>query len=104
MCEKYIFETESTRDMELVLARYKMISILEDFNEWRRSIYKGYDNDIKYLCNGKLYSFVEFEKNKNDFPKDENGFIKNLKSVYVDTDIINKIDDLLYEIQHLLYY
>lgn len=60
--DKYIFETESTREMELITSRHKLISVLDDINDWRRNIYKGYDNNLKILCNGKLYTFISFRK------------------------------------------
>lgn len=102
--DKYIFETESTREMELITSRHKLISVLDDINDWRRNIYKGYDNNLKILCNGKLYTPIELEEAKDELPKDEHGLIKDTKEVYLADDLINSIDDLLYDIKHLLDY
>lgn len=102
MKNKYIFETNSLNEMELVINRQKMFSVLEDIKNWRRELYKGYDSNIKYLCNGKLYSFEEYIKNEESFPKNEQGFTKDLKMVYTTNELINKIDYFLSEVKHLL--
>ena len=104
MNDKYIFATKSLKEMELVLNRHKLLSILEDIKAWRRELYKGYDNNIKYLCNGKLYDFYELEQSRDELPRDEYGIIKDCQSIYLESDLINKIDDLLYDINYLLDY
>ena len=102
MNNKYIFETESSREMELVSSRHKILSVLDDIKNWRREIYKGYDNNLRYLYNGKLYTFTELEAARDKLPKDEHGFLKDCKHVYLENDLIDKIDDLLYEVNYLL--
>ena len=104
MNDKYIFETESTREIELVASRYKLLSVLDDIKNWRRELYKGYDNNLRYLCDGKLYTFTELEKARDALPKDEHGLLKDCKQVYLDDDLIDKIDDLLSEVDYLLDY
>lgn len=89
--------------MELVSARHKILSVLDDIKNWRRELYKGYDNNLRILCNGKLYTYTEFESARDELPKDEHGLIKNCKHVYLDDDLINKIDYLLSEVDYLLY-
>jgi len=37
-----------------------------------------------------------------DLPRDEDGFVTDCKSFYLSNDIIDKIDDLLYEVKDLL--
>ena len=49
MNDKYIFETESAREMELVLYRHKILSVLEDIKNWRRELYKGYNKNLE-IC------------------------------------------------------
>ena len=102
MNDKYTFETESSREMEIVASRHKILSVLNDIKKWRRELYKGYDNNIRILCNGKLYTYTEFEKVRDELPKDEHGLIKGCKHVYLDNDLIDKIDHLLSEINYLL--
>lgn len=34
---------------------------------WRRGLYKGYDNNVRILCNGKLYTHTEFEEAIDEF-------------------------------------
>ena len=65
MNDKYIFETESSREMELVSSRHKIMSVLEEIKNWRRELYKGYDNNDRILFNGKLYTYNEFEETKD---------------------------------------
>ena len=62
MNDKYVFETESSREMEIVASRHKILSVLDDIKNWRRELYKGYDNNVRILCNGKLYTYTEFEE------------------------------------------
>lgn len=104
MNDKYIFETESSREMEIVVSRHKILSVLDDIKNWRRELYKGYDNNVRILCNGKLYTYTEFEETRNELLKDEHGLIKGCKHVYLDNDLIDKIDDLLSEVNYLLDY
>ena len=102
MNDKYIFETESSREMELVSSRHKILSVLDDIKNQRRELYKGYDNNLRYLCNGKLYTFTELEEVREELPKDEHGFLKNCKHVYLENELIDKIDDMLSDINYLL--
>lgn len=104
MNDKYVFETESSRKMEIVASRHKILSVLDDIKNWRRELYKGYDNNVRILCNGKLYTYTEFEKAIDELPKDEHGLIKDCKHVYSDNDLIDKIDDFLSEVNYLLDY
>ena len=41
MNDKYVFETESSREMEIVASRHKILSVLDDIKNWRRELYKG---------------------------------------------------------------
>ena len=104
MNDKYVFETKSSREMELVASRHKLLSVLYDIKNWRRELYKGYDNNVKILCNGKIYTFTEFNESIDELPKDENGLIKDCIHIYFDDDLINKIDELLSEVNYLLDY
>ena len=52
MNNKYIFETDDLNEMNLVVNKYKLLNALEELKSWRRDLYKGYDNEIKYLGNG----------------------------------------------------
>ena len=102
MNDKYTFETESSREMEIVASRHKILSVLNDIKNWRRELYKGYDNNVRVLYNGKLYTHNEFEESRDELSKDEKGIIKDCKHVYLDNDLIDKIDTLLSEVNHLL--
>lgn len=59
MNDKYVFETESSREMEIVASRHKILSVLDDIKNWRRELYKGYDNNVRILFNGKLYTYTD---------------------------------------------
>ncbi len=67
MNDKYVFETESAREMEIVASRHKMLSVLDDIKNWHRELYKGYDNNVRILCNGKLCTHAEFEDAIDEF-------------------------------------
>jgi len=58
MNNKYTFETDSNDEMELVVLRHKMLAVLYELSNWRRNIYKEYDNNLMYLCGGKLYTYA----------------------------------------------
>ena len=66
-------------------------------------MYKGYDNNVRILCNGKLYTYTKFEKARDELPKDEHGLIKDCKHVYLDIDLIVKIDDFLSVVNYWFY-
>lgn len=57
---------------------------------------------MRILCNGKLYTYAEFKKAKDELPKDEDGLIKDCKHVYLESYLIDKIADLLSEVKNLL--
>ena len=99
MNNKYIFETDDLNEMNLVVNKYKLLSALEELKSWRRDLYKGYDNDIKYLANGNLYSHQELLKDKN-IPRDEHGIIKDCKDIYFVDNIIDRIDEILYDVNN----
>ena len=40
MNDKYVFETESSREMEIVASRHKILSVLDDIKNWRRELYR----------------------------------------------------------------
>ena len=63
----------------------------------RRVLYKGYDNNIKYLRNGKIYD--QWENIDENFSSDD---ITDCKDVYLVEDIINQIDDILYDVNNII--
>ena len=69
MNDKYVFETESSREMELVSSRHKIMSVLEEIKNWRRELYKGYDNNVKILCNGNYIHIQNLKKQKLNYQK-----------------------------------
>ena len=101
MNNKYIFETDDLNEMNLVVNKYKLLSALEELKSWRRDLYKGYDNDIKHLSNGNIYTQQELLEDIN-VPRDEHGIIKDCKSIYYVDDIINRIDEILYDVNIFL--
>jgi len=101
MENKYTFETENEYEMKLVVSRHRMLATLKEFKDWRRDLYKGYDNNLNYFCNGKIYTIKKF-RNADDIPRDEHGIVKGCKTIYYDQYIIDKIDDLLFEVRDLL--
>ena len=49
MNDKYVFETESSREMEIVASRHKILSVLDDIKNWRRELYKGFYVVANYI-------------------------------------------------------
>ena len=101
MNNKYIFETDDLNEMNLVVNKYKLLSALEELKSWRRYLYKGYDNDIKHLSNGNIYTQQKLLEDIN-VPRDEHGIIKDCKRIYYVDDIINRIDEILYDVNIFL--
>ena len=97
MNDKYIFETDTVKEMELVVDRHKLVSTLYELEKWRRNLYKGYDNNIQYLRNGKIYN--QWENMNKDFSNDD---INDCKEIYLVEDIINQIDDILYDVNNII--
>ena len=79
MNDKYIFETESEREMRLVTNIHKFLAALSELKEWYIQILNGKDvnENTKYLIQGNVYSITK-HKIKN-FAK-----IKILKKVNMD--------------------
>lgn len=102
MEDKYTFETNSPREMELVVNRDKLVSALDELQRWRRDLYKRYDNDIHHLCDGKLFNQHDMIFASENIPRDETGKMKESKEVYYVDTIINKVDDILYDIRDLI--
>lgn len=94
MNNKYIFETDDTREMNLVANRNKMFSVLDDFMEWRRELNRGRAEDVKFLCQGKIYTAEELRKDKT-LERDENGLLKDCKEIYLVDDVIDRIDGII---------
>ena len=87
--------------MNLIVNKYKLLNALEDLSNWRRELYKGYDNDIKYFCNGKLYNQKDLLEDKS-VPRDEHGLIISAKGIYLVSEIIDHIDEILSDVRGLL--
>lgn len=101
MDTKYIFETNDSKEMNLIVNKNKLVEALEELSNWRRELYKSYDNDIKYVCNGKIYNHKELHEDKSIL-RDEHGTIKGCKEVYIVNDIIDHIDRILSEVNNLI--
>ena len=99
--DKYVFETDDNKEMNIVTNRYKLIMTLNELSNWRRELYKGYDNKIKYFCNGKLYNEMELYEDES-VPRDEHRLITDCHDIYMVDDIIDKIDDILYDVRDIL--
>ena len=94
MEDKYIFETTSKREMDLVVNRFNMLLALEELKNWYRDLYNGKCYDGKYLCNGKLYTSKELME-ATDVPRDEYGIIKDCEHIFSADDILERINDII---------
>lgn len=101
MNDKYIFETESEREMRLVANRHKFLVALSELKEWYIQILNGKDvnENTKYLIQGNIYTLSETQDKKfykkNNIEKDEHGLIKDCKTIYFQEDILKKIEEIL---------
>ena len=101
MNDKYIFETESEKEMRLVANRHKFLAALSELKEWYIQILNGKDvnENTKYLIQGNVYTLSETQNKKfcknNNIEKDEHGFINDCKTIYLQEDILKKIEEIL---------
>ena len=104
---RYKIETADKRQMELYLNANNMLCSLYDIICWRRAIYnsKNY-GEGSVLYKGKLYSKDEWEKTKHTEDEYEEGkpFLKEkVTYLYTEDELINKLDDLLRDIDNFVY-
>ena len=104
---RYKIETADKRQMELYLNANNMLCSLYDIICWRRSIYTGkYYGEGSVLYKGELYSKDEWEKTKHTEDEYEEGkpFLKEkVTYLYTEDELINKLDDLLRDIDNFVY-
>lgn len=107
---KYTIETYDKKEANLMLNATRMASVLYDFMNWHKDIYNGKTSDYRVLYDGKLYSYDEWYIDNakvivEDDDKNGNGIIKSstVRYIYTEEDIENKLEDLLSEIQDLIY-
>ena len=104
---RYKIETADKRQMELYLNANNMLCSLYDIICWRRVIYNGKNyGEGSVLYKGKLYSKDEWEKTKHTEDEYEEGkpFLKEkVTYLYTEDELINKLDDLLRDIDNFVY-
>ena len=104
---RYKIETADKRQMELYLNANNMLCSLYDIICWRRAIYNGKNyGEGSVLYKGKLYSKDEWEKTKHTKDEYEEGkpFLKEkVTYLYTEDELINKLDDLLRDIDNFVY-
>ena len=105
---KYKIETSDIREMKLYLNGLRMVCTLYDILSWQRAIYNGKNyGEYHVLFNGKLYTANDWERNYNEITKDaerdEQGFLKDVKHVYLESDIEGKLEELLRDIKDFVY-
>ena len=104
---RYKIETADKRQMELYLNANNMLCSLYDIICWTRAIYNGKNyGEGSVLYKGKLYSKDEWEKTKHTEDEYEEGkpFLKEkVTYLYTEDELINKLDDLLRDIDNFVY-
>ena len=104
---RYKIETADKRQMELYLNANNMLCYLYEIICWRRTIYNGKNyGEGSVLYKGKLYSKDEWEKTKHTEDEYEEGkpFLKEkVTYLYTEDELINKLDDLLRDIDNFVY-
>ena len=102
MHDKYIFETTDPDAMEVVASRNQLLSALYDLQSWGHALYNGKCYDTSYVVNGKIYSQRELMEAKEELPRDEHGFIKDCKEVYLIDDVQRRIDDIIRDVNDII--
>ena len=102
---RFTIQTDSKRDMNLMLNAERMALALYELLEWRRILYNCKDyGDCKYLYKGKLYDENEFSKIEiPDEEYNENFTVKDLKSVYTRETIERRLNQYLDDVADLIY-
>lgn len=86
-------ETKESRDIELIINRYKMICALDELEKYRYDLYNGHRDEVISVRNGK-----RIERDENKTIED----VKNTKVCLEIDDVLNVLDDILDDVKHLV--
>lgn len=83
-------ENNERNDIELVVNRYKMICALDELEKYRYDLYNGHREEVISVRDG-----VKIERGANKT-------IEEVKTCLEVDDVLNVLDDILRDVQHLV--
>lgn len=86
-------ENKESRDIELIVNRYKMICALDDLEKYRYDLYNGHRDEVIAVRNGR-----RIERDENKTIED----LKNTKACLEVDDVLNTLDDILDDVKYLV--
>lgn len=95
---KVIFEFDDStegEDVQLVVNRYRMLHTLHELSNFRRELYKGYDNTDTIVVKDNRVVMRD-DKKLEDYD------LEGTKLYIYDDKIINRLDDILTDVNDIL--
>lgn len=86
-------ENKESRDIELIVNRYKMICALDELEKYRYDLYNGHCEEVIYV---RDYKKIGIDDNKT--VED----VKNTRECIEVKDVLNVLDDILDDVKHLV--
>lgn len=86
-------ENKESRDIELIVNRYKMICALDELEKYRYDLYNGHRDEVISVRNGR-----RIERDENKTIED----VKNTKACLEVDDVLNALDDILDDVKYLV--
>lgn len=93
---KAIFEFDDekeSRDIELIVNRYKMICALDKLEEYRYDLYNGHCEEVVYVRDDR-----KIGTNENNTVEE----VKKTRECIEVKDVLNVLDDILDDVKHLV--
>ena len=87
-------ENEENYEIQLITNRHTLMKALYDLADYRRNLYKGYNNKYIIVKDNEVV-YKEGQKIKEYD-------IEAAKTYLDDNDVIDKLDDILDQVRHLL--
>lgn len=86
-------ENKESRDIELIVNRYKMICALDELEKYRHDLYNGHCEDVIYVRDDKK---AGIDENKTI------GDVKRTKECIEVKNVLNVLDNILEDVKHLV--
>ena len=86
-------ENKESRDIELIVNRYKMICALDELEKYRYDLYNGHRDEVISVRNGR-----RIERDENKTIED----VKNTEASLEVDDVLNALDDILDDVKYLV--
>ena len=86
-------ENKESRDIELIVNRYKMICALDELEKYRHDLYNGYCEEVIYVRDDRKIG-TDDNKTVED--------VKKTRECIEVKDVLNALDDILDDVKHLV--